>query len=90
MYKLSPITERVSRMREKYRNTKPEICTARYRLITEFYMDPEYQKLSGILKRAKALHYILSNIPVCIDEDEVIVGAQSAKYRACASIPKTV
>lgn len=88
MYKLSPITERVSRMREKYRNTKPEICTARYRLITEFYMDPEYQKLSGILKRAKALHYILSNIPVRIDEDEVIVGAQSAKYRACALYPE--
>jgi formate C-acetyltransferase len=88
MYELKPISDRVARMRSKYRNTKPEICLARYKLITEFYMDPEYQKLSGIMKRAKALHYILSNIPVRIDEDEVIVGAQSAKYRACALYPE--
>jgi formate C-acetyltransferase len=75
-------------MRKKYRETKPEICLARYKLITEFYTDPEYQKLSGIIKRAKALHYILSNIPIRIDEGEVIVGAQSAKYRACALYPE--
>jgi formate C-acetyltransferase len=38
MYTLKPITERVRKMREKYRDTQPEICTSRYRLITEFYM----------------------------------------------------
>ncbi|MCL2401715.1 MAG: hypothetical protein FWC90_03620 [Oscillospiraceae bacterium] len=86
MYKLSPITERVQKMREKYRDAQPEICTARYRLITEFYMhNPD---MTGTLKRAKNLHNILSHIPVRIDDGEVIVGGQSGKYRACALYPE--
>jgi formate C-acetyltransferase len=73
-------------MREKYRTTQPEICIARYRLITEFYMsNPD---MTGILKRAKNLRNILENIPVRIDDGEVIVGAQSGKYRACALYPE--
>ena len=86
MYTLSPITDRVAKMREKYRETLPEICTARYRLITEFYM--ANPNITGILKRAKNLHNILSNIPVRIDDGEVIVGAQSGKYRAAALYPE--
>ena len=86
MYKLDPITPRVRAMREKYRNTKPEICTARYRLITEFYM--QHPELEGILKRAANFKNICENIPVRIDEGEVIVGAQSGKYRATAIYPE--
>ena len=86
MYKLKPITERVRKMREKYRDTKPEICIARYKLITEFYMNnPD---MTGILKRAKNLRNILCNIPIRIDDGEVIVGAQSGVYRACALYPE--
>jgi len=86
MYTLKPITGRVRKMREKYRDTKPEICTARYKLITEFYMaNPD---MTGILKRAKNLRNILYNIPVRIDDGEVIVGAQSGVYRACALYPE--
>jgi formate C-acetyltransferase len=85
-YKLKPTTIRVERMRAKYRDTKPEICTARYRLITEFYM--EHPELTGITKRAKTLHHICEHIPVRIGSDEVIVGAQSAKYRAPALYPE--
>ncbi|MCL2366472.1 MAG: hypothetical protein FWC75_05420 [Oscillospiraceae bacterium] len=86
MYTLRPITPRVSKMREKYRETQPEICTARYKLITEFYMaNPD---ITGSLKRARNLHNILSNMPIRIDEGEVIVGAQSGKYRACALYPE--
>ena len=86
MYTLKPVTARVEKMREKYRSAKPEICTARYRLITEFYMaNPD---MTGILKRAENLRNILYNIPVRIDDGEVIVGAQSGKYRACALYPE--
>ncbi|NLM20309.1 MAG: hypothetical protein GX207_00985 [Peptococcaceae bacterium] len=86
MYTLKPVTERVKKMRDKYRNTQPEICTARYRLITEFYM--QNPDLTGILKRAKNFKNICEKIPVRIDDGEVIVGAQSAKYRACALYPE--
>ena len=85
-YKLSPISERVAKMRERYRTTQPEICLARYKIITEFYMN--HPELSGILRRAKAFYDICEKIPVRIDDDEVIVGAQSAKYRAAALYPE--
>ena len=86
MYALKPITERVKLMREKYRTTQPEICTGRYKLITEFYtQNPD---MTGILKRAKNLRNILEHIPVRIDDGEVIVGAQSGKYRASALYPE--
>ena len=77
MYTLKPITERVRQMRTKYRDTKPEFCTSRYRLITEFYMNnPD---MTGILKRAKNFKNICEHIAIRIDEGEVIVGAQSVE-----------
>ena len=86
MYKFSPVSERVAGMREKYRATQPEVCTARYKLITEYYMcNPD---ITGILKRAKNFLNICEHMPVRIDEGEVIVGAQSGKYRACALYPE--
>ena len=86
MYTFGPITDRVRKMREKYRSTQPEICIARYKLITEFYM--QNPDTIGILKRAKNFRNICENIPVRIDDGEVIVGAQSGTYRACALYPE--
>jgi pyruvate formate-lyase/glycerol dehydratase family glycyl radical enzyme len=86
MYQLNPITERVSKLREKYRETKPEICIARYKLVTEFYK--AHPELEGILKRALNFKNLCENIPVRIDDDEIIVGGQSGKYRATAIYPE--
>ena len=86
MYKLKPLTDRVRKMREKYRDTQPEICLSRYKLITEFYMNNP--QLEGILRRAKNFKNICEHIAIRIDDGEVIVGAQSSKYRACALYPE--
>ncbi len=83
---LKPITDRVARQRETYRDGKPEVCIARYRILTEYYMNNP--ALNGILRRAKAMREIFEKIPVRIGDDEVIVGAQSAKYRAGALYPE--
>jgi formate C-acetyltransferase len=81
-----PVSARAAAMREAYRNTVPEICIARYKILTEFYKGrPE---LNGILRRAQAMREIFEKIPVRIGDDEVIVGAQSAKYRAGALYPE--
>ncbi len=87
MYELKPMTERVQRIREKYRTTKPKIDINRYRLVTEFYMNNP--QLTGILKRAKNLRNLFENMPILINEDEVIVGWQGASYRCCALYPET-
>lgn len=81
-YTFSPISERVARLRERYRTTQPQVCLARYKIITEFYKNnPD---LTGILKRAKNFRNVCEKIPVRIDKDEIIVGTATAMYRgAC-------
>lgn len=86
MYTLLPITDRVAKMRDEYRNTTPHICISRYKLVTEFYM--EHTELIGILKRAKNFKNICENIPIRIGPHEVIVGAQSGRYKAAALYPE--
>ena len=83
---LKPVTDRVLRQRGQYRDVKPQVCIARYRILTEFYMS--HPELNGILRRAKAMREIYEKIPVRIGDDEVIVGAQSATYRGGALYPE--
>jgi formate C-acetyltransferase len=87
MYTLSPVTDRVARIREKYRTTRPRICIARYKIVTEFYK--ENPQLQGVLKRARNFQNICEKIPVLINQDEAIVGWQASSYRACALYPET-
>jgi pyruvate formate-lyase/glycerol dehydratase family glycyl radical enzyme len=87
MYAWSPVTERVAKIREKYRTTRPRVCISRYKIVTEFYQaNPQLQ---GILKRAKTFRSICEKLPVLINEDEVIVGWQATSYRGCALYPET-
>jgi formate C-acetyltransferase len=76
----------VAEERRLYRDTLPEICISRYKIVTEFYMN--HPELGGILRRAKAMKAVFENIPIRIGDGEVIVGAQSAKYRAGALYPE--
>lgn len=86
MYTLSPITSRVSEIREKYRTTRPKICIARYKIVTDFYK--ENPQLQGILKRARNFKNLCEKLPVLINKDEVIVGWQGTSYRSCALYPE--
>ena len=86
MYKLSPISPRISKLRDRYRSTKPRICIARYKIVTEFYQ--ENPQLTGILKRAKNFKNLCEKLPIYIDEDDVIVGFQATSYRASALYPE--
>ena len=86
MYKLSPISPRISKLRDKYRSTKPKICIARYKIVTEFYQ--ENPQITGILKRAKNFKNLCEKLPIYIDQDDVIVGFQATSYRASALYPE--
>jgi len=83
----SPVSDRVARIREKYRTARPSVCIARYKIVTEFYR--ENPQLQGILKRAKNFKTLCEKLPILINKDEVIVGWQASKYRACALYPET-
>lgn len=82
MYTFSPVTPRVEKMRERYRATQPSVCLARYKIMTDFYVNnPD---IIGIMKRAKNFRNICEKIPVLVEDNELIVGSATAKYRgAC-------
>jgi pyruvate formate-lyase/glycerol dehydratase family glycyl radical enzyme len=86
MFTLSPVSDRVKKMREKYRSTKPKVCTARLKIVTDFYR--ENPQISGILKRALVFKEIAEKTPVLINEDEVIVGSMASTYRGSALFPE--
>ena len=87
MHSFVPVSDRVAKIRQKYRTTKPKIDINRYRLVTEFYM--ENPQLTGILKRAKSMRNLFENMPTPVFEDELISGFQGETYRCCALYPET-
>ena len=86
MYSFSPMTARVERMRDRYRNTVPYVDTARYRIVTEFYM--QHRELGGILKRAMNFRNLCEKLPVIIRDDDMVVGTYVKTYRASAIYPE--
>ena len=68
MFTLSPITDRVKKIREKYRSTRPKICIARYKIVTDFYK--ENPQLQGILKRAKCFKELAEKEEVKFNEEQ--------------------
>lgn len=86
MFELQPVTERVRKMRNQYRNTIPKVCTARLKIVTEFYQ--RNPQLTGILKRAMVFKEIAEKMPVLINENELIVGSMASTYRGSALFPE--
>lgn len=86
MFQLQPVTDRVARIRERYRTTIPRLCIARLRIVTEFYQDNP--QLTGPLKRAKNFKNLCEKLPIHINEGEVIVGSQVTSYRASSLNPE--
>ena len=86
MYTLKPMTDRVKTTREKYRNTVPRVDISRYRLITEFYQS--HPGMTGQILRASAMKYIYENMPLRVEDEDLIVGALGTTFRACSYYPE--
>lgn len=86
MYKFSPVSPRVERMRAKYRDTIPYLDINRYKLVTEFYMS--HRNIDGAMKRALNFKNLCENMPVYVREDELIIGSYTATFKASALYPE--
>jgi formate C-acetyltransferase len=86
MYQNAPISDRVAKIRAMYRAKKPRIDLARYKLVTEFYMNNP--QLPGVLKRAKNLRNLFEKMPTPVRDHELIVGHLGEEFRASAVYPE--
>lgn len=74
------LSERISRLSDRVRNTQPTLDLDRARLITEFYRQPSME--SYIIRRAKAFKYYLENMEIFIDDDEQMAGHQGSRIQS--------
>jgi formate C-acetyltransferase len=86
MYEFSPVSDRIARIRDKYRNTLPTHSSERTRLITEYYQTHEAEP--AILKRARCLYNTLEKMTIWIGEDDLIVGNTAPAFRGVSINPE--
>ncbi len=80
------LNERLQRMKTRYFDTRPNLTPERLRLATE-----AYQKYAGEavpIFRAKVLAYVLDNMTILINDDELIVGTPTSTYRGANLFPE--
>ncbi len=77
---------RVSEIRERLLETIPKLCVERGYLLTQSYKETE--AYPQIIRRAKALDKILSEMTVLIDDGELIVGNTISTIRGGPVTPE--
>ncbi len=66
---------RLARLRKELLNAPPAICVERARLVTEFFKREGFDGPRPVLRQARALSYLLENLPITIFDDELVVGS---------------
>lgn len=79
-------TPRVQAMRSKLLDYKSTVCIDRARIITRVYKEHPEQPV--IMKRALAMKAILEEMPIFIDDGELIVGNQASEHRGAPIFPE--
>ncbi|MFT8318058.1 MAG: glycyl radical protein [Sporolactobacillus sp.] len=79
-------TQRILKLKEAILNTTPRIEADRARLVTESYKETE--SLPEVLRHAKALEKILTELPVVIRDEELIVGTATIDSRSAQIFPE--
>lgn len=77
---------RVQNVRQDLLDSIPAICPERALLITESYKQTEGEPY--VLRKAKALDAILSNMSIYIEDGQLIVGNQASSQRAAPIFPE--
>ncbi len=84
--KAKPSTERTAKLKQIYLEHKPSICADRSVLVTESYKETE--ALTTELRQAMAFNKTLSEVPIWIQDGELIVGNIASRPRGVFLFPE--
>ncbi len=87
MYQFRPVTERIARMRKKYRDTNFTVDAERALIVTEFIKNNLY--MPAPMKRAKTLYEVCAKMTLRVEEDELIIGNLGKYYKGSPLWPET-
>lgn len=79
-------TERIERLRKVIINAMPQVESERACLATQAYKETE--GLPAIMRRAKVVEKIFTQLPVTIREDELVVGSITINPRSTEICPE--
>jgi formate C-acetyltransferase len=82
------MNDRIRKLRDQTLNTKPFVSLERARLLTEFYQNGIFGKVSIPVTRAMAFKYILENKEICVNPGELIVGERGPVPKATPTYPE--
>ena len=81
-----PSTQRTQKLKQAYMEQKPSICADRSVLVTQSYMENE--ALPPVLRQAIAFDKVLSEVPLWIQDGELIVGNIASRPRGVFLFPE--
>ena len=81
-----PSTRRTQRLKQAYMERKPSICAERSILVTESYKETEAQP--PVLRQAMAFDKVLSEMPIWIQDGELIVSNIASRPRGAFLFPE--
>lgn len=84
----SNLSKRISSLKSEVQNSPRSICLERARLVTEYYRDHSLCDDPPVIKRAKAVAYILERMPVIIYPGELVAGAIIARRNSAMLYPE--
>jgi pyruvate formate-lyase/glycerol dehydratase family glycyl radical enzyme len=76
----------VDQLRSRMLDDLPSVCSERARLLTRAYQEHEADPI--VLRRAKALAYVLEKMTIFIQPGELIVGNQASQPRSAPIFPE--
>ena len=86
MYNFRPISDRICRMRKRYRDTMFTLDSERTMLVTDFHK--QHKTLPAPLFRAQLQYEICSKMTIRVEEDELIVGNLATNYKGTTLWPE--
>src|SRR5512136_2301049 len=81
-----PSTPRTERLKQTYMGHKPKICADRSVLVTESYKETE--ALPPVLRQALAFDKVLTEMPIWIQDGELIVANIASRPRGAFLFPE--
>jgi pyruvate formate-lyase/glycerol dehydratase family glycyl radical enzyme len=85
-YPTLPVPERITRLRTELFATANNVCHERALIVTDSYRQTEGEH--WVLRRAKALYAVLTQMPLLIREGELLVGQRAAHLGARSLYPE--
>ncbi len=77
---------RIQKLKQSIVSTAPAICVHRARLITEAYQACESEPV--VIKRARALDRILREMPIYLEDQQLLAGNQASRPRSAPIFPE--